>query len=156
MITEKQKSIIKELQEDLPLIEKPFEAMAKRLNLNEEELIAEISLLKENGYLRRFGAALSHRQVGYNANAMIVWQVPEDKSEEVGKKIADFPEVTHCYHRQASPKWSHNIFAMIHFSRHEECYEMAETITDAIGNYPYKLLFSTKEFKKTSMTYFMD
>ncbi|MEW6622180.1 MAG: Lrp/AsnC family transcriptional regulator [Bacillota bacterium] len=156
MITNLQKKIIKELQKDLPLVERPFEVIAQRLDMEEAELLQEISHLKEKGYIRRFGAALRHREVGLLANAMIVWRIPEDEIEEAGNVVAGFPEVTHCYHRQPLPHWRYNLFAMIHFSTKEECHEMAERIARAVGDYPYELLFSTTELKKTSMKYFAE
>ncbi len=156
MLTEQQKKIIKELQKDLPLEERPFEIIAQRLKMTEENLLQQINYLKDKGYMRRFGAALRHREMGITANAMITWKVPEEDCERVGKIIASHPEVTHCYQRKLLPQWEYNLFAMVHHSTKEECYKSAKNISEKIGNYPYSLLFSSEELKKTSMKYFTE
>ncbi len=156
MVSEQEKRIIRELQKNLPLVDRPYMVIAERLGISENELIKQIKLLKEKGHMRRLGAALRHREMGITANAMIVWQVPETECERVGKTIALFPEVTHCYQRTVHPKWSYNLFAMIHFPTKEECFILAEKISMKIGDYPFRLLFSSHELKKTSMKYFVE
>lgn len=149
--------IIKELQKNLPLVSKPYKEIAARIGISEEELLNKIKTMKEKGYIRRVGAALRHREMGIKANAMIVWEVPEEDCERVGKAIATFPQVTHCYQRPTKKDWPFSIFAMIHFSTRQECEEMAKEISQKIGgHYPYQLLFSSQELKKTSMKYFLD
>jgi len=149
--------IIKELQNNLPLVNKPYQEVAARIGITEEELLVKIKAMKEEGYIRRVGAALRHREVGIEANAMIVWEVPEEDCEEVGKILAAFPEVTHCYQRPIKENWPFSLFTMIHFPTRQECEEMAKKISKGIGDrYPYWLLYSSKELKKTSMKYFLD
>ncbi len=156
MISDIEVKIIRELQNNLPLVNRPYKEIADRIGISEEELLKKISILKQKGYIRRLGAALRHREIGIKANAMIVWQVPEEDCEKIGKLIASFPEVTHCYQRPQFPDWPYNIFAMIHFETRDECIAMSKKIAQRVGDYPYKLLFSTKELKKTSMKYFVE
>lgn len=156
MITENDKSIIRELQKNLPLVSRPYHEVAQRLGITEEELLDRIKFMKKEGYIRRIGAALRHREMGIEANAMIVWKVPEEDCERIGKKIASYPEVTHCYQRPTKKDWDFNIFAMVHFHTREECEQMANKISNSIGDYPYQLLFSTEELKKISMKYFLE
>lgn len=149
--------IIKELQKNLPLVSKPYKEIAAKVGITEEELLNKIKIMKEKGYIRRVGAALRHREMGIDANAMIVWEVPEEDCERVGKAIAAFPQVTHCYQRPTKKDWPFTIFAMIHFPTRQECEEMAKKISKEIGrHYPYQLLFSSQELKKTSMKYFLE
>lgn len=156
MISDTDIKIIRELQKNLPLVSKPYQEIANRLGITEKELLKKIEYMKEKGYIRRFGAALRHREMGIDANAMIVWNVPEEECERIGKIIASFSEVTHCYQRPLQKDWHYNIFAMVHFSTRQECEVMAEKINQAIGKFPYRLLFSSKELKKTSMKYFLE
>lgn len=156
MLTELEKQLVRELQAGLPLVSRPFEALGAKLGLTEEETLAKVKELQERGYLRRIAAALRHHQVGYVANAMIVWRIPEERVEEVGNLFARLPEVTHCYQRKMWPEWPYNFYTMIHMSTREECYTKAQEMAEMIGIKDYQLLFSTKELKKSSMRYFTD
>lgn len=148
------KNIIRHLQGDIPLTERPFKEIAEKIGISESELIERSKLFKEKGYIRRFGATLRHRQAGFSANGMGVWIVPEEDRERVGKIMATFKEVTHCYERPSFEGWPFNLFTMIHGQSKEECFEVAARISEATEIKDYKLLFSSREFKKTSMQYF--
>ena len=154
MLSEQDKQIIKELQNGLPLVSRPFEIMGKRLNMTEESLINRIAYLKENGYIRRFGAAVRHRDLGFTANAMVVWDVPDSKTDVVGRIMASFKEVSHCYQRPRHQGWPYNLFTMVHGRTREECIKTSEQISKDIGIKNYEMLFSTAELKKSSMRYF--
>jgi len=153
-LTDLDKKIIREIQANLPITPKPFLDIADKLNMAEKDIIERIQEFMEKGYIRRFGATLRHRNVGINANAMAVWIVPETEVERVGKIMASFKEVTHCYERHTLPDWKYNVYAMIHANTEEECFSVAKRISKTTGVKDYQLLFSTEEFKKTSMEYF--
>ncbi|GAB6157763.1 Lrp/AsnC family transcriptional regulator [Desulfotomaculum varum] len=155
-LSELDKRIIMELQAGLPLVSRPFEALAKRLGITEEEFLARVHAIQQAGIMRRIGAALRHHRVGYTANAMIVWQIPEEKIVEVGERMAQLPEVTHCYQRAALPQWPYNFYTMIHGRSREACRQIAEKLADIAGVDNYRLLYSVAELKKSSMKYFMD
>ena len=110
--------------------------------------------LVEKGVIRRFGATLRHQEAGYSSNAMVAWIVPDDKIEDIGEMMADFREVTHCYQRRPQNDWQYNLFTMVHGDSKDECYEIAQRMSKISGINEYTLLFSEKEFKKTSMEYF--
>lgn len=154
MFSELDKAIIRELQEDIPLVARPYQVIAEKLGISEALLLEKIKEFQQKGYIRRYGAALRHREMGLKANPMIVWQVPEERVEEVGTKLASFDQVTHCYHRAMLPELPYNIFAMIHCETIEECYQLAAEMAEIINIQKYDLLFSQQELKKTSMKYF--
>lgn len=154
MLSEQDKQIIKELQNGLPLVSRPFEIMGKRLNMTEESLINRIAYLKENGLIRRFGAAVRHRDLGITANAMVVWDVPDNKTDEAGRIMASFKEVSHCYQRPRHQGWPYNLFTMVHGRSREACMKTAEQISIAVDIKKFEMLFSTAELKKSSMRYF--
>ena len=154
MINELEKKIINLIQGDLPLAPRPFAVLAERLGISESMLLAEIRKLKERGIIRRFGATLRHQEAGFSANAMVVWKVPEGRLGEVGRAIAGFKEVTHCYQRKPQKDWPYNLYSMVHGANQEDCHEMARRLSRKVGIGDYTLLFSEKEFKKTSMEYF--
>ena len=151
---ETEKKFIRLLQGDIPLTARPFREIARRIGISEDRCLEMGREFKAKGYIRRFGATLRHRQAGFNANGMGVWVVPERDRERVGKIMASFKEVTHCYERPAFEGWPYNLFTMIHGRTKEECFEIAGRISKATGITDYRLLFSSREFKKTSMRYF--
>ena len=153
-LTQLDKKIIREIQTNLPVSQRPFLDIAEKLDIEENTLLKRIEELIEGGYIRRFGATLRHRRVGINANAMSIWVVPEDEVDRVGKIMASFKEVTHCYERHKLPDWKYNLYAMIHAKTKKECLEIVARISKKTGMKDYELLYSTEEFKKTSMEYF--
>ncbi|MCL2766164.1 MAG: Lrp/AsnC family transcriptional regulator [Peptococcaceae bacterium] len=153
-VSTKEKEIIRVLQEGIPLVERPFQVLAEKLGLSEEELIGQIVSLREQGIIRRFGATLRQKEVGLTANAMVVWDVPEDQVDQAGKILAGFPQVTHCYRRPRRPDWSYNLFTMIHGSNRDYCQALAEKMARTAGLKNFSLLYSTRELKKSSMRYF--
>lgn len=154
MINERDKSIIGLIQGDLPLEKRPFEKMAESIGMTEDEFLKRIKSLKERGIIRRFGATLRHQEAGFSSNAMVAWIVPDDRIEEVGTAMAEFKEVTHCYQRRPQKDWRYNLFTMVHGDDKEACFQVAKLMSQATGMDKYILLFSEKEFKKTSMAYF--
>jgi DNA-binding Lrp family transcriptional regulator len=154
MIDDLEKRIIRHLQGDLPLTPTPFAAVASKVGIGEEELLERIRGLKERGVLRRFGATLNHWQAGLRANAMVAWCVPEEQVDEVGPLMASVREVTHCYERKPNKAWKYNLFTMVHGKSKKHCGEIVERISEMTGMKDYVLLFTRKEFKKTSPEYF--
>ena len=154
MIDDIDRKIVKLIQGDLPLLSRPFEQMACQIDITEDQFIHRVNNLIEKGIIRRFGATLRHQEAGFSSNAMVAWIVPDDKIEKTGKLMADFREVTHCYHRRPQNDWKYNLFTMVHGDNRDECYEIVERMARLSGINEYTLLFSEKEFKKTSMEYF--
>ena len=156
MLTELEKRIIHALQIDMEVDAQPFLPLAQRLGLNETEFLQAIRDLMARGYIRRFGATIRHRISGFDANAMVAWAVPPQDINRVGKIMASFREVTHCYERQVTGKWPYNLFTMIHARTQPECQEIAQRMADLSGVKDYELLFSDAELKKTTMRYFRE
>jgi DNA-binding Lrp family transcriptional regulator len=148
--------LVRALQGDLEIAPRPFLVMARTLGMSEEELLKEARRLQEEGVMRRFGAVLYHRRAGFSANAMAVWAVPTEKVEESGRRIASFPQVTHCYQRPTYPDWPYSIFSMVHAQTQEGCQRVVQEISRETGIREFTLLFSTKEYKKSRVRYFMD
>ena len=145
--------VINELQQDLPLTHTPFSAMAVRLGMDEDYFLVRCQSLKQRGIIRRFGAAVNHRKVGFKANAMTCWIAPREKVAAAGKKLALLKEVSHCYERKTNPLWHYNLFAMIHGRTKEVCQEIAGKVSTETGLTDYVMLFSTREIKKTRIKY---
>jgi DNA-binding Lrp family transcriptional regulator len=147
-------AVIRELQEDIPLIPEPYRPMADRAGLSEKDLFGVAAHLAAQGYLRRMAAVLFHREAGFRANAMGVWVVPAERSEEVGQIMGSFRGVSHCYLRPTYPDWPYSIFTMVHGQEARDCQEIISAISQATGINEYALLYSTKEYKKIRLKYF--
>lgn len=154
--TEQDKQFIRELQKDMQIIDEPFLDASNRLGITEKQLFEKMKYYETIGVMRRFAAILRHRQVGFTANGMIVWKVPQERIVEVGEKLGSFPQVSHCYERPTYPDWPYNVFSMIHCKTHAEANEMAKVIQDQIHVEEYRILFSSREFKKTRVEYFVE
>ncbi|MEJ2727575.1 MAG: Lrp/AsnC family transcriptional regulator [Deltaproteobacteria bacterium] len=138
----------------MEVTERPYLNIAKKLGVSEKQLLELLKDLCNREVIRRFGATLRHQRSGFTANAMVAWKVDEDRIEAVGKKMADFQQVSHCYRRNPSPGWPYNLYTMVHASDERACHETARIMSEATSVKDYALLFSREELKKTSMVYF--
>ena len=154
MLTELEKKIIASIQEDIAVTERPYLNIARELGISESDLLANLKTLCDRGVIRRFGATLRHQRTGFTANAMVAWKVEEDRMEEVGTKMASFPQVSHCYRRNPTTDWPYNLYTMVHANDEQACYAIAKKMSQTAAVEEYSLLFSREELKKTSMVYF--
>ena len=154
MLTELEKKIIASIQEDIPIISRPYHEISKKLKISEETLLKTLKNLCDRGVIRRFGATIRHQKSGFAANAMVAWIVDEKRVEKVGEKMSSFKEVSHCYRRNPTDEWPYNLYTMVHANSEDACRKIARTMSGETGVENYKLLFSQRELKKTSMKYF--
>ena len=154
MLTELEKKIIASIQEDIPVISRPYLEISQKLKISEETLLETLQDLCDRGVIRRFGATIRHQKSGFAANAMVAWIVDEDRINEVGEKMASFKQVSHCYRRNPNEQWPYNLYTMIHANNKDTCREIARQMSMENSIKDYKLLFSRREIKKTSMKYF--
>lgn len=150
----KDKEIIKFLQGNIPIVSQPYKELADRLGLTEQEIIERIEDMKKTGLIRRLGAVLRHQQAGYKVNAMVVWQVDENRADTAGKIMAGFKQVSHCYLRDVPKGFEYNLFTMIHSQSNENLLAIINEISCQTGLQKYLIIRSIKELKKVSMEYF--
>ncbi|MBF0252423.1 MAG: hypothetical protein HQL29_01270 [Candidatus Omnitrophica bacterium] len=144
-------SILKAIQNDLPLINRPFKGFAETLDMSEVDLLSYITESINNGYIRRYGALLGHRQAGYNYNVMVVFNIPSDKINEIGTKVSEKLFVSHCYERELCADWPFNFYAMVHAKSEEESALFINELKTIVGSVQSKTLKSGKEYKKSSL-----
>ena len=154
---ERDKDVIRATQGDLPVVSEPWAPAAAALGMPVDELLAHLEGMRERGLLRRVAAILFHRRAGFSANGMGVWQVPDDRIDEIGPRMASFRGISHCYERPTYEDWPYQIFTMAHGRSKEEC----DAILDAIAaQFPEiqdrATLYSSTEFKKIRLLYFTD
>lgn len=147
---------LRELQEDVDLVPAPFAAMAARIGIDEDALLEQAHRFVDEGRARRYAAVLFHRRAGFVANAMSVWRVPEDRIDEVGRAMAGFAAVSHCYQRPTYPDWPYNVFGMLHGRTKDDCETTAKAIEAETGITERRMLYSTKEYKKVRVRYYTE
>ena len=145
---------IRLVQEDLPLVERPFAAQAAEIGCSEDDVLAMLASFKDRKLMRRFAAVMNHRHAGFKANAMGVWAVPEGELDEIGPQMAGFALVSHCYRRPTYEDWPYSVFTMVHGKNARECEQTIAAIRDETGVDQYALLWSIKEYKKTRVRYY--
>ena len=154
--TQLEKQIIASIQGDMPIVERPYLAIAERLGVTEDVVLDTLRNLDRRGVIRRFGATLRHQRSGFRANAMVAWKVDESRIDDVGPRMASFRAVSHCYRRNPTGEWPYNLYTMVHAADEDACREIAREMSAETGEKNYSLLFSRKELKKISMQYFPD
>lgn len=154
-ITPEDARIMAELQRSLPMSLRPYKDIADKLGLAEDYVIQKTREYGEKKYYRRFGATLRHQKAGFKANGMGVWSVPNEADRQrLGEALAAYPEVSHAYERPSFEGWPFHLFTMIHGQTEDEVRAVAAKMARDTGIREYDVLFSTREFKKTSMQYF--
>ena len=148
------RALIVATQAGLPLVARPYAALAGQLAVSEEEVMSRLQGLLDNGMIRRIGAVPNHYAIGWTANGMTVWDVADEQVDQLGALVGALPFVTHCYRRpRALPAWPYNLFAMVHGSSRDECSAKAEEIRSLLGAAcrANDILYSTKILKKTGL-----
>ena len=141
-------------QAGLPLVSRPYHALAEQLGVSPEEVMARLAAMLELGLIRRIGAVPNHYAIGYAANGMSVWDVRDNRVDELGARVGALDFVTHCYRRpRAEPGWPYNLFAMVHGRSREEVEEKAARIADLLGEAcgSHEILYSSRILKKTGL-----
>lgn len=145
----------KVLQEGLPLVARPYQHIADRLDVSEQTVIDKIDQLKQQGLIKRFGMILRHHELGYTANCMVVWDIPDHCVDQVAEQLSGESCVTLCYQRPRRPgQWPYNLFCMVHGKEREHVEQQIETIVEKYElDFAHQLLFSTRRFKQRGARY---
>lgn len=146
---------IRATQGHLAISPRPFDAVAEALGWDLERVFAHGRSLAERGFLRRFAGILNHRTAGFRANGMAVWRVPEERIEEFGQFVAGYRNVSHCYQRPTYEDWPYNVFSMLHHPKVAGVEAAASAIAAETGVDEYRVLYSSTEFKKIRLPYFV-
>jgi DNA-binding Lrp family transcriptional regulator len=155
-LTELDRRLIAAVQDGLPLVPQPYAAVAARAGCAEEVAIARLDRMMRAGIIKRFGLVVRHHELGYHANAMTVWDIPDDEVDAAAERIAAFPCVTLCYRRpRKPPEWPYNLFAMVHGRDRATVEAQVARIAVEMGIADERraVLFSTRRFKQRGARY---
>lgn len=140
----------------LPIVVEPYAAVAAELGSEAREVMSALDAMLADGRIRRIGAVVRHRRLGYRANAMVVWDVPDEQAGEVGRRLAAEPAVTLCYRRaRALPDWPYNLYCMVHGRERGAVEEEIRRVSERRGMsaYPGAVLFSKRCFAQSAAKY---
>lgn len=155
-LSERERQVVRLLQVTIPLVEDPFATVARELGYEPAALLALLSRWQQDGVIRRIGLIVRHYRLGFTANSMCVWLVPSDRIAAAGRAAAASPHVTHCYERPASASFPFNLYAMVHAKTREEAGRIFAQITTDAALPPGRMLWSVREFKKSSPVFFRE
>jgi DNA-binding Lrp family transcriptional regulator len=156
IITQQDRELIRAIENGLPLSRRPYAELASQLQTSEQHIIDRLQCLIDNGCIKRFGVVVRHRELGYTANGMVVWDVPDDKVGEYGRCIGRYACVTLSYRRPRKlPDWPYNLFTMVHGHDRDEVEQQVQQIADECGLHDVErcILFSTRRFKQRGANY---
>ncbi len=149
-------ALIAAIQGGLPLVPDPYAAIGRRIGLPEAEVIERLQRLLERGVIKRLGVVVRHHELGYRANAMTVWDIPDAQVDALGACMGGFDFVTLCYRRpRRLPDWPYNLFTMIHGRDREEVLaNIARLVRDcSLAGIDHEVLFSRRRFKQRGALY---
>jgi DNA-binding Lrp family transcriptional regulator len=151
-----EKALIAALQPGLELVQRPFARLGEHVGMSEDEVLARIAGWLDEGLIKRFGVVVRHHELGYKANAMVVFDVPDAEVDRLGRELAGEAGVTLCYRRRRSlPDWPFNLYCMVHGRSREEAQPVIARVSRLAG-LPAQVLFSTRRFKQCGARYFAD
>ena len=155
-LNDRDRRLIAAIQDGLPLVPRPYAAIGERIGIGEAEVIAGLRRLIADGVIKRFGVIVRHRELGYRANAMVVWEVSDARVGDAGRNLAALPFVTLCYRRpRRPPAWSYNLFCMIHGRDRGTVEALVDQASAVAGleDLPRAVLFSRRRFKQRGARY---
>lgn len=153
---ETDRRIVLATQAGLPLVSRPYHAVAEQLGLVPEEVMVRMEKMLAAGVIRRIGAVPNHYALGYQANGMTVWDVDDARVSALGAQVGALEFVSHCYRRpRRLPEWPYNLFAMVHGRDRAEVEEKAARIADLLGDAcsGHDVLYSSRILKKTGLRF---
>lgn len=154
-ITKQDEQLLAAIQDGLPLVSNPYAVIGEQVGISELEVIENIEKLKKSDIIKRMGVIVHHHPLGYNANAMVVWNLPDDQLDNFGSTVSKLNFVTLCYQRTPDPeKWPYNLYTMIHGHDRDYVLEKIESLSEIAPNVEYQVLFSKKRFKQQGAKYF--
>ena len=137
------------MEKGITLTTEPFNEIALQLGITTKEVVTRLCKLKEKGVIRRFGASIKPNNIGFSANALVAWKVPENRVQEIGVYLSKYQEISHCYERKTvNGRWDYNLYTVIHGREREVVQRMVKEISEGIAINEYKILYSTRDLKR--------
>jgi DNA-binding Lrp family transcriptional regulator len=157
-VDETDRRLLAALQGGLPLAARPYDEIGRRIGLSGADVQARLAKLRQLNVLSRFGVVVRHHELGYGANAMVVWNVPDEQVRDLGRCLAGFDFITLCYRRPRHARWPYNLYCMIHGKSRDEVLGNLEWLMNHCGlnDLAHEVLFSRRRFKQRGAAYFRE
>ncbi len=158
-VSEKQRKLVTAMQEGLPLTPRPYQKIGESIGMSEKDTIRLVRDCVHESLIKRFGVVVRHHELGFRENAMVVWDVPDNRVDEVGEWLGNQTGVTLCYRRpRRAPHWPYNLYCMIHGRNREAVRDRIETLRQStkLGGVSHAVLFSKRRFKQRGARYGFD
>lgn len=155
-LTTLERKILGAIQFGLPLSRTPYQELAETIGISTDQLLEILRQWKTEGKIRRLGAIVNHFRMGHGVGAMVVWNVPESRIDQVGELFASFPRVSHAYERPSGEQWPYNLYTMVHAADESELAATIETMRVRSGVEAYRALKTVRELKKVPPTYIVE
>ncbi|MBK8963302.1 MAG: Lrp/AsnC family transcriptional regulator [Candidatus Competibacteraceae bacterium] len=155
-LSDAERRLLAALQPGLPLVSRPYDVLARQSGRSEREVLEQTRNWLERGVIKRLGVIVRHRELGYRANAMVVWDIPDAEVSAVGRALAGQAGVNLCYRRpRRLPDWPYNLFCMMHGRERGEVLERIERLRaqHQLDHYPHGVLFSNRCFRQRGAHY---
>ncbi len=144
------RNLLSALKKGIPLTVEPFNEVAKQLGISPQEVVSRLIAFQKDGVIRRFGAFVKPNSVGFPANALVAWKVPQESICKVGSYLSKLREVSHCYEREVvAGKWKYNLYLVIHAKNREDIQRLAKDISMELAINEYKILYSIRNLRET-------
>ena len=155
MIENKDYLLLAQIAEGLPICSHPYAIMGEKIGLSEAQVIERLTYLQNKGMIKRLGIIVKHATLGYRANAMIVWRIPEADIDFVAQEMLKFSFVTLCYQRPMLPEWPYNLYCMIHGKNKVTVEKQLAQLIEQCGleTVEKQILFSSRCFKQRGAIY---
>ena len=159
VMSDREQALVATVQHGFPLVLEPYAQIGRMAGMGEREVIEHLGGWIDEKIINRIGVVVRHHELGYRANAMAVWELPEERIDEVGAKLAAYPFVNLCYQRRPDPpRWRYNLFCMIHGQDREAVEQKVALLREECGleAYEHAILFSCRRFKQRGARYCME
>ena len=155
MLDARDRQLLERVQLGLPICPRPYAEIGCACDMPEAEVLERLTRLKQKGLIKRMGVIVKHQELGYRANAMIVWNVPDNLVKQLGGHISQFDFVTLCYQRPRQAEWPYNLYCMIHGKDRITVLSQLDQLNTACGlaGFDREILFSRRCFKQRGAIY---
>lgn len=93
------RKLLNEVQSDFPVSRRPYRVIGDKIGMDEQEVLKRIGQLREQGIIRRLGASINSRRVGY-VSTLLAANVPPEKLDLFVNTVNACEGVTHNYQRK--------------------------------------------------------
>ena len=155
-LSDPDRRLVAAIERGLPLCRHPYREVGERAGLSEGQVIDSLKRMLDGGVISRLGVVVRHHELGYRANAMVVWDIPGDRADALGRRFSGFDFVTLCYRRERRlPQWPYNLFTMVHGRDRDVVLDQVEQLAVACGleDIRREVLFSGRRFKQRGAVY---